>query len=140
MATGSYYEENEWANKAPLKYQTGGEVAKTVTVAASTVTADSSSRKRISPGTLLVKIDSGDHTGKYGPYDGTATDGRQTPAADEVVFTVEAHDVTLMDRAVAGWYAMAVFDKSELTMGGFNLHGTPLANLKTYFPTCVFDD
>jgi len=135
-----YYETNTWANKSPLKSVHGNERKKTVTIYASTVVADSMLRKRLSPGTFLVKIDSGLGADKYGPYLKTATDGRQTPVEGEVVFSWEAHDVTLGDRAAAGLYAQCVFDKSELTMGGYSLHGTPLTNLKSYFPSCVFDD
>jgi len=135
-----YYETNTWANKSPLKSVVGNERKTTVLIYASTVVADTKSRRRLSPGTFLVKIDTGTGAGKYGPYLKTATDGRQTPAEGEVVFTWEAHDVTLGDRAVAGLYAQCVFDKSELTMGGYSLHGTSLTNLKTYFPSCVFDD
>jgi hypothetical protein len=57
-----------------------------------------------------------------------------------VVFSWDAHDVTLFDRAVAGLYAQCMFDISELTTGGVSLHGTPLTNLKSCFPSCVFDD
>lgn len=135
-----YYETNTWANKSPLKSVVGNERKKTVTIYASTVADDTKSRKRLSPGTFLVKIDSGTGAGKYGPYLKTATDGRQTPVEGEVVFTWEAHDVTLGDRAVAGLYAQCVFDMSELTMGGYSLHSTSLTNLKSYFPSCVFDD
>ena len=88
----------------------------------------------------MVKIDSGTGVGKYGPYLKTATDGRQTPAEGETIFSWEAHDVTLGDRAVAGLYAQCVFDKSELTMGGYSVHGSSLTNLKAFFPSCVFDD
>lgn len=135
-----YYESNDWANKTPLKSQYGNERAKTVTIYASTVTVDSLLRRRLAPGSFLVKIDSGTGIGMYGPYLNTATDGRQTPAEDEVVFSWEAHDVTLADRAAAGLYAQCVFDKSELSMGGYSLWGTPLTNLKSFFPSCVFDD
>ncbi len=135
-----YYETNEWANRTPLKSSSGNERAKTLVIAASTVTADTKSRKRLAPGSFLVKITSGHNIDKYGPYDKTALDGRESPAEGSVMFTWEAHDVTLGDRAVAGLYAQCVFDKSELTMNGYSLHGTPLTNLKTYFPSCVFDD
>jgi hypothetical protein len=141
MATGQpYYEENSWANKSPLKSVHGNERAKTVVIASSTVVDDTKNRKRLSPGSFLVKITSGHNNNAYGPYLKTASDGRQSPAEGNVIFTVEAHDVTLGDRAAAGYYAQCVFDKSELTMGGYSLHGTPLTNIKTYFPSCVFDD
>lgn len=135
-----YYEDNAWANKSPLKSNVGNERAKTVVVASSTVVDDTKNRKRLSPGTLLVKITSGDHSDKYGPYLKTASDGRESPAEAGVIFTVEAHDVTLGDRAAAGYYAQCVFDKSELTTGGVSLHGASLTSLVSYFPSCVFDD
>lgn len=135
-----YYESNTWANISPLKSETGNERKKPVTIYASTVTVDSKLRRRLSPGTFMAKITSGTGINKYGPYLKTATDGRQSPAEDGVAFTWEAHDVTLFDRAVAGLYAQCVFDKSELTMGGYSLHSTSLTNLKAMFPSCVFDD
>jgi hypothetical protein len=136
-----YYESNSWANKSPLKSISGNERAKTVTVYASTVAVDTKLRRRLSPGTFLVKITSGTGINKYGPYLKTASDGRESPAEGGVVFSWEAHDVTLFDRAVAGLYAQCVFDKSELTMGGYSLNDpTPLSNLKGFFPSCVFDD
>lgn len=140
MTGQPYYESNAWRNKHPLKSVSGNERAKTVVVAASTVALDSKSRRRLSPGTFLVQIASGHNATKYGPYDKTATDGRQAPAEGGVVFSWEAHDVTLFDRAAAGLYAQCVFDQSELTMDGYSLHGTPLTNLKAMFPSCVFDD
>lgn len=135
-----YYESNSWANKSPLKSQAGNERAKTVTIYASTVANDTKSRKRLSPGTFLVKITSGTGIGKYGPYLKTASDGRESPAENGVAFSWEAHDVTLGDRPVAGLYAQCVFDMSELTMGGYSMHSTSLTNIKAMFPSCVFDD
>ena len=89
---------------------------------------------------VSFQIKSGHNSDSYGPYDKTASDGRESPAEGGAAFTWEAHDVTLGDRHAAGLYAQCVFDTSELQMNGYNLHGTPLANLKTYFPSCVFDD
>ena len=48
--------------------------------------------------------------------------------------------MTLGDRPVEVLYAMCVFDKSELTGGGYNFHSTPLVNLKAALPSNVFDD
>jgi len=135
-----YYESNEWANVSPLKSINGNERKKTRVIAYSTVTDDTKNRKRLSPGTFLVKITSGHNINKYGPYCKTASDGREDPAEDGVGFTWEAHDVTLGDRASALLYAQCVFDKSELSMEGYSLHGTSLTNLKAMFPSCVFDD
>jgi len=135
-----YYESNTWANVTPLKSEYGNERAKTVTIYASTVVVDSKLRRRLSPGTFLVKVTSGTGIGKYGPYLKTASDGRESPAEGGVVFSWEAHDVTLSDRAAAGLYAQCVFDMSALTTGGYSLHSTSLTNLKAMFPSCVFDD
>lgn len=135
-----YYETNEWANVTPLKSQYGNERARTVTIYSSTVAVDTKLRRRLTPGTFIVKITSGLGINKYGPYLKTATDGRQSPAEDGVGFSWEAHDVTLGDRAAAALYGQCIFDKSNLTMGGYSLHGASLTNLKAMFPSCVFDD
>lgn len=140
MTGQPFFETNEWANKSPLKSQAGNERAKTIVIANTTVAIDSKLRRRLSPGTFLVEIGSGPNAGKYGPYDKTATDGRQSPAVGKACFTWEAHDVTLFDTDAAGLYAQCVFDKSELTMNGYSLTGTPLTNLKAMFPTCLFED
>ena len=53
------------------------------TVAASTVpseTIDGTATKWLKKGTAMAKITSGGDTGKIGPYQGDATDGRQTAA------------------------------------------------------------
>jgi len=135
-----YYNTNDWANVSPLKSVYGNERAKTVVIYASTVTSDAQSRKRLSPGSFLARITSGTGSGKYGPYDKTASDGRESPAEGGVVFSWEAHDVTLGDRAAAGLYAQCVFDRSELSTFGYSLHGSSLTDLKALFPSCVFDD
>ena len=64
MADYPYYETNTWANKSPLKSETGNERKKTVIVAYSTVALDAKSRRRLSPGTFLVKITSGHQANK----------------------------------------------------------------------------
>lgn len=46
-----------------------------VTLDASTVTADAAGDKIVQPGTLIAKISA---SGKWGPYDAGASDGRQT--------------------------------------------------------------
>jgi hypothetical protein len=131
---------NEWKNKRPLKYQNGSERAETVMLACSTVALDTKLRRRLSPGTLLCKMTSGHLQNSYGPYDKTATNGRQTISAGDAKISWEAHDVTLFDRAVAGLYAQCVFDLSELTLNGVSLHGASLTSLKNAFPTCTFAD
>ena len=140
MTDVPYYETNAYANVSPVKSWAGNERLKTITLYASTVAVDSKLRKRLAPGSLMVKITSGVGINKYGPYDKTASDGRESPAVGGVAFTWEAHDVTLQDRAAAGLYAQVVFDKSELTMFGYSLHGASLTALEAMFPTCIFDD
>lgn len=135
-----YYESNAWANVSPLKSESGNERKKTITLYSSTVLVDSKLRRRLSPGSFLVKITSGTGVNKYGPYLKTASDGREAPAEGGVAFNWEALDCTLGDRVCAGLYAQCVFDMSELTMGGYSLHTTPLTNIKAMFPSCVFDD
>jgi hypothetical protein len=138
--TWPHVETNTQDRPQPLKYVTGSEVAKSLVVYASTVALDDDSRRLVPSGTLLCKITSGLGADKYGPYSGTATDGRQTIAAGALCFVRSGVDVTLGDRPIAGLYAFCVFDKSELTTGGYNLHSTPLTTIEAALPTCVFDD
>jgi hypothetical protein len=135
-----HIDQNTQDRPRPLKKTSGQEIARTVVVYASTVSLDDDSRRIVKGGTLLCKITSGSGADKYGPYSGTATDGRQSINENAVVITRRGHDVTLGDKAVEGLYAMCVFDKSELTTGGYSLHSTPLTNLKSALPTCAFDD
>jgi len=128
---------NSWDSARPLKYEIGDEKAHSVIVDNTYVTADSASRKRVAGGTLLCKITA---SGLYGPYDKTASDGRQTLAEEATVFTHRGVDVTLYDRAVAGLFADCVFDKSQLTTNGVSFHGTSLTSLKAAFPQCTFSD
>jgi len=133
-------DQNTQDRPRPLKYVVGAEIAKTVVIYSSTVELDSDSRRLVAGGTLLTKITSGTGADKYGPYSGTAADGRQTITMGSVCFSQRGHDVTLGDKAIEGLYAMCVFDMSELTTGGYALHGTPLTNLRAALPSCVFDD
>lgn len=138
--TWPHIDQNTQDRPRPLKYHTGAEVAKTITIYSSTVSLDSDSRRLIDAGELLVKITSGTGADKYGPYSKTATDGRGSVSENAAAFAVAGHDVTLGDKAIGGWFAMCVFDKSELTMNGCSLHGSPLTTLKTAFPQCSFED
>ena len=106
----------------------------------SVVALDADSRRLVTGGSLMCKITSGDGADKWGPYSGTATDGRQTIAADAVAILGTGVDVTLGDHAVEGYYDQAVFDKSELTGTGYNFHSAPLTALAAAMPSCVFDD
>jgi hypothetical protein len=58
-------------------YSNQDKVVKSVTVYSGVVNADGDGNRVLFPGTILGKITSG---GKYGPYDGSASDGRQQPA------------------------------------------------------------
>ncbi|RKY14055.1 MAG: hypothetical protein DRP52_01060 [Planctomycetota bacterium] len=138
MANPAYYSYDQ-ANVNPLHAQRGSELAKTRTIYASTVPADSDLRKMVPAGTLLVKITSGTGINKYGPYLKTASDGRESPAENGVGFTTAAYDMTVCgDKALALWYADCVFEPDNLTMGGYSLWGSSLTDLKAMFPTCIF--
>lgn len=50
-----------------------------VTLDAATVSADGDGNKIVKKGTLVTKITA---TGKFGPYDGDASDGRETVSGD----------------------------------------------------------
>lgn len=134
------YYDRDYQRHQPLKYQHGDEKAHSVIIYSSTVTLDDDSRRLVARGELLCEITSGTGLGKYGPYSKTASDGRESVTVDKVVVAVAGRDVTLGDRAVAGWFADCVFDMSEMTFNGVSTHGTPLASLKTAFPQCTFDD
>ena len=135
-----HIDQNTQDRPRPLKYVGGQEISKTVVIYSSTVALDDDSRRLVPGGTLLCKITSGTGADKYGPYSGTATDGRQTITKGAVCINQRGHDVTLGDKAIEGLYAMCVFDKSELTTGGYALHSTPLTTLEAALPSCVFDD
>jgi hypothetical protein len=135
-----YVIRNTYDRPRPLKYKTGAEKANSVVLYASTIALDDDGRRLLPGGSLLCKITSGTGADKYGPYSKTATDGRQTLTELAAVITEVGYDVTLGDRAVEGLYADCVFDKSELTLNGVSLHGTPLTSLKNAFPQATFDD
>jgi len=135
-----HVETNNYDRPRPLKYVTGAEISMSAVIYASTVALDDDTRRLVKSGTLLCKITSGLGINKYGPYDGTASDGRQTITEGSLCIARSGVDVTLGDRPVAGLYAHCVLDKSELTTGGYNLHGAPLTTIKAALPTCIFDD
>lgn len=58
-------------------YSNQTKVVKPITIASGVVTADSDGNRVLYPGTIMGRISSG---GKYGPYDGSAADGRETVA------------------------------------------------------------
>lgn len=63
----------------------------------------------IKSGTLVVKATSGTHSGKYGPYDSTATDGRQNAANAFHLFNTTSVD----------WRSAAVYTGCPLLRRGF---------------------
>lgn len=134
------YRDMSWTRKQPLKYRSGDEKADSVVVYSSVVTLDDDARRLVPSGTVLCKITSGVGDGKYGPYSKTASDGRESLAADYVVVAVEGSDVTLGDKAVGGWFQDCVFDLSELTTNGVSKHGASLTSLKAALPQCSFRD
>lgn len=75
---GTPFGRNEFLRSTNPKPQT-----ESYTVAKSTVpavTIDGSSQKILQPGTVMAKITSGADSGKIGPFQADATDGRQTLA------------------------------------------------------------
>lgn len=135
-----YVDQNTQNRPRPLKYVTGAEVSKSLVVAASTVVANANGQRILAGGTIICKITSGHNADKYGPYLGTATDGRQTTTELSCFITHRGYDVTLGDRAVDGLFQNCVFDISELTTGGLAMHGSSLTTFAAVFPTCSFDD
>lgn len=132
-----YVIDNAWDKARPLKFETGAEVAKTVVVDNTHVGLSPQSQRVVTGGSLLCEITA---SGLYGPYDKSASDGREALTEGKCVFTRRGLDVTLYDRAVAGLYHNCVFDLSELTLNGVSAHGASLTSLKTAFPLCTFDD
>lgn len=120
-----------------MKYETGGEVTKCVTVDADTVEWGPFSRRLVQRGELLTKSSGSE---AFGPYDPDATDGRQTlqaPAQGEVTAVIAAATVDCRegDQEIDGYFFGATFDYSELTR-----HGATWSELEAAFPGCVFDD
>jgi len=131
------YYDNDYERHQPLKYRGGGEMSKSIVVYASVVALDDDSRRLVNRGEVLCEITSGTGDGKYGPYSGTASDGRQNLTNKLTVVAQVGLDVTLGDRPVAGWFADCVFDLSEMTLNGISAHST---DLEDAFPQCVLDD
>lgn len=136
-----HIESDTFKRRKPLKYQTGAEVAETLVLDYSVVTQDSDGRRLVNDGTLLCKITA---TGKYGPYDWNASDGRQTLTRGSAYVLWGGVDMALGDKAVAGLFQNCVFDTSELTIGpngyGRYTKSSAPSALTDAFPTCTFDD
>ncbi|HNT78502.1 MAG TPA: hypothetical protein PKH77_26110 [Anaerolineae bacterium] len=124
----------EWKHRQPLKYRSGAEPVETLVVYAAAVKADANGRRVFAAGTILCEITSGPGIGKYGPYDPTATDGRQTiGAANQPYVAIEGLDVTLGNLPVGGLWAQCVFNTAEIESVNAIPH-TELGALKTAFP------
>jgi len=136
MGFQTYY-NMDYDRHQPLKYRYGDEKSKSIVVYASVVTLDNDSRRLVNRGEVLCEITSGTGDGKYGPYSGTATDGRQNLTNKMVVVAQNGLDVTLGDRPIAGLFADCVFDLSGMTLDGISAHSTAL---EAAFPQCTFDD
>lgn len=138
--------DQSWLNRNPLHFRSGGEKARTVVVFASGVTLDSDGRRILPAGTVLNKITSGNGDGKYGPYTKTASDGRQTVSRGVSVVLANGVDVSLGDRAVAGWFANCVFDPDYVQDEGAagdpisKFDSTYTTTLRNAFPTCEWLD
>ena len=94
-------------DSALVRWITGG-----VTIDADTVSADADGRKILPAGTPLGKITA---TGLYGPYDATATDGRETA----LVMIAEPVDCTEGDMVVTA------FDQARVIIERLPVEVTP---------------
>lgn len=72
-----------------VRYITGG-----VTIDKATVAAGSDGHKVLKAGSIICEVTA---SGKYGPFDAAATDGRQTPALGKCFILAKTVDVTFQD-------------------------------------------
>lgn len=126
--------DHSYKRRKPLKYRTGAEPIETLTAHASGITRDDDGRRLIHAATIMCEITSGHAQGKYGPYDKTASDGRQTiGATNQPYVTLAGHDLTLSDLPVEGLWAQCIFNTSEIEDVNDISHAD-LSTLKTAFP------
>jgi len=138
MATWPKYYDYSWLRRKPLKYRTGAEPVETLVLYSSTVAADSDSRRLLSAATILCEITSGLGDGLYGPYDKTASDGRETiGATNQPYVSIEGLDVTLGDLPLGGLWAQCVFNVSDIYDVN-SISTADLSTLKTAFPNAEF--
>lgn len=114
MGSWPTYTDNSWKNRQPLKYRMGNEPAENLVVSSDAVDANDDGRRLVSAATLLCEIESGDDAGKYGPYDKTADDGRQTLTPGKTFVTLNGRDMTLGDFGMAGLWQGCVFNTSDI--------------------------
>lgn len=138
MATWPHVEDFSWTRRKPLKYRVGDEKLETLVIYSSTVALNDTARRLIPAATLLCKITSGLGIGKYGPYEPTASDGRQTiGTTDQVYVALAGHDVTLGDLSCEGLWMDCVFNTSEILKVNA-ISASDLSTLKTAFPQSHF--
>lgn len=135
-----YVENFQWRRRRALKYRVGDERMESLVLYSSTVTPDDRARRVLSPATILCEITSGLGAGKYGPYDKTASDGRQTiGTANQPFVLLVGYDVTLGDRSVEGLWMDCVFNWPEIVaVNGLSDNATQKGLLKAAFPQCAF--
>jgi hypothetical protein len=109
-----------------VRWVTGG-----VTIDHTTVTPDSDGRKRLPVGTPLGKITA---TGKYGPWDTDATDGRQTA----VCMLGENVDFELDKSGKFGDQVATAFDWARVISDRLPIDSADLAALKAQLPNITF--
>jgi hypothetical protein len=134
-------ESRSLLGNGPLKYETGSEIRMDCVVDYSTVSTNSNSQRVIDDGELLCRITASD---KWGPYDPTASDGRQTVSAPsggtvQTVVAGEYKNVTLGDDVMAGYVHNCYFDLSVIEDAS-EASGISTDDLEDAFPTCIFDD
>lgn len=113
-------------DSSKVRWVTGG-----VTLDHTTVTADGEGRKRLRIGTPLGKITT---TGKYGPWDPEATDGRETA----VVMLGENVDFELDGSGTFGDQAATAFDWARVITERLPIDPADLDDLKEQLPNITF--
>ncbi len=135
-----YYTDNSWQRKKVLKYRQGDEKSETLVLYSSCVTPNADARRLVDAGTVLCEITSGAGLGKYGPYEKTASDGRETVDLTNQAFVLlTGKDVTLGDQAVEGLFADCVFYRPTINeVNAISNSAAMLTALRTAFPQCNF--
>ena len=138
MTTWPHVEDFSWTRRKPLKYRDGSEKLETLVIYSSCVALNDNARRIVPAATIMCEITSGLGDGKYGPYDKTASDGRQTISADPQVYvTLAGHDVTLGEQACEGLWMGCVFNTSDILEVN-EISNADLSTLKTAFGLAYF--